>query len=120
MGLRLILNKRKCKFFRQHISCLGYVISENKISKCPKQIEEIKNVPRPSSPEEVKRLLEMITYYSRFIPNTSSIAHPLRLLLKKGVKFERLLACEKAFNKLKEEIANETILMLFNPALPVS
>lgn len=33
----LHLNKRKYQFFRHHISYSGYVISENKISKCPKK-----------------------------------------------------------------------------------
>jgi len=62
----------------------------------------------------------MITYYSRFIPNASTITHPLRCLLRENTKFRWTTACEAAFIKLKEEIASNRILMPFNPELPLT
>lgn len=61
----------------------------------------------------------MITYYSKFISNLSSITYPLRLLLQKNRRFHWSDACDKAFCKLKNEIASDKVLTPFNPDLPV-
>jgi len=116
----LHVNRQKCHFFKEEISYLGYVISHNKISKCPKKVEAIIRIKRPINPEEVKRFLGMTTYYSRFIPNASTITHPLRCLLRENTNFRWTTACEAAFIKLKEEIASNRILMPFNPKLPLT
>nr|XP_023014140.1 diacylglycerol kinase eta-like [Leptinotarsa decemlineata] len=69
---------------------------------------------KPTSVEELRRFLGMVTYYARFIPNNSSKTAPLRHLLKNNVRF-----CWAAFIKLKQEIASDQVLMPFNPSLPV-
>ncbi|XP_054723702.1 uncharacterized protein K02A2.6-like, partial [Uloborus diversus] len=62
----------------------------------------------------------MITYYSKFLPNASSITYPLRYLLKKNVKFHWSANCEAAFLKLKNEISSDRVLMLYHPNLPIT
>lgn len=114
------VNRKKCQFFKEEISYLGYVISLNKIKKCPKKIEAIQEVKRPKNQEEIKRFLGMTTYYSKFIPNASSITYPLRCLLKKNRKFQWDAKCELAFIKIKELIASDYVLMPFNPELPIT
>lgn len=116
----LHVNREKCKFFEQRIEYLGHVISQNQIAKSPKKIEAIAECPRPKSPEEVKGFLGLITYYSRFIPEASSVTYPLRQLLQKERRFFWSTQCEAAFQKLKNEIASDRVLMPFNPALPVT
>lgn len=76
----LHLNKSKCLFFQEEIEYLGHNIGFNKISKSPKKIEAIINMPRPSNVGDVRRFLGMVTYYSNFIPNASTITYPLRKL----------------------------------------
>lgn len=61
----------------------------------------------------------MITYYSRFLPDISTITYPLRKLLRKNQKFTWTAKCEAAFIKLKSEIASDRVLTPFDPSLPV-
>ncbi|KYN05031.1 Uncharacterized protein K02A2.6 [Cyphomyrmex costatus] len=61
----------------------------------------------------------MVTYYSRFIPDVSTITYPLRKLLIKDSTFRWTKACEDAFLKLKNEISSDRILTPYNPELPL-
>lgn len=116
----LHLNRKKCQFFKEKISYLGYVVSENKISKCPDKIKSIVDAPRPQSVEDVRKFLGIVTYYSRFILNLSAITYPIRDLLKKEKKFFWSSECEAAFIKLKNEIASDRVLVPYDPSLPVT
>ncbi|GBM71319.1 Retrovirus-related Pol polyprotein from transposon 17.6 [Araneus ventricosus] len=60
----------------------------------------------------------MVTYYSRFIPDVSTITYPLRKLLRKNQKFYRNKEHEQAF--LEEEISSDRVLVPFDPELPVT
>nr|XP_023022237.1 uncharacterized protein K02A2.6-like [Leptinotarsa decemlineata] len=63
----LHLNICKCKFFQDQIEFLGHVIKFN--SKSPEKVAAIINMAKPTSVEELRRFLGMVTYYARFIPN---------------------------------------------------
>lgn len=116
----LHLNKDKCEFFKTKVQYLGYVIEQGKISKDPAKVTAITNAPRPTNQDDVKRFLGIVTYYSKFIPNTSTLTYPLRLLLQKRRKFYWSSTCEAAFINLKNEIASDTVLTPFNPDLPLT
>lgn len=115
----LHLNVSKCTFFEEKIEFLGHTIEYNKVQKSQSKVTAILKIPQPKSVEEVRRFLGMVTYYSRFIPNASTITAPIRHLLKETSKFIWTTQCQAAFNTLKNEIASDRVLMPFNPALPV-
>jgi len=73
----------------------------------------------PKSAEELRTFLGMVTYYSRFIPNHSTLTAPLRKLLKKNSAFKWNEKCDSAFKTIKEEIASDRVLTPFDPTLPV-
>ncbi|GBO10052.1 hypothetical protein AVEN_76900-1 [Araneus ventricosus] len=62
----------------------------------------------------------MVTYYSRFILDVSTITYPLRKLLRKNQKFYWNKECQQAFLKLKEVISSDRVLVPFDPELPVT
>ncbi|XP_036340172.1 uncharacterized protein LOC118749483 [Rhagoletis pomonella] len=115
----LHLNKSKCSFLKTRVEYLGHVVQFNQISKSPSKVETIVNMARPKTVDDVRRFLGMVTYYSRFIPNLSSITYPLRQLLQKGKQFQWSSNCEAAFIKLKSIISSDQVLRPFNPELPV-
>ncbi|BES92812.1 Hypothetical Protein NTJ_05622 [Nesidiocoris tenuis] len=115
----LHLNQRKCVFFEEQIDFLGHVVKYNAISKSPKKVAAIMEMPRPSNIEALRRFLGMVTYYSRFIKNASTLTAPLRNLLKNNTRFKWTAKHEAAFIRLKQEVASDTVLMPFDPQLPV-
>ncbi|UYV73840.1 hypothetical protein LAZ67_11001074, partial [Cordylochernes scorpioides] len=116
----LHLNKNKCIYFQTKIEYLGHVIENNKISKSPSKVKAIIDMPQPKNIADLRRFLGMITYYYRFLPDVSTITYPLRRLLKKDKKFFWSAQCQKAFIKLKNEVASDRVLIPFDTNLPVT
>ncbi|GBL97384.1 Uncharacterized protein K02A2.6 [Araneus ventricosus] len=75
---------------------------------------------QPRSVQELRQFLGMVTYYSRFIPDVSTITYPLRKLLRKNQKYYWNKEWQQAFLKLKEEISSDRVLVPFDPELPVT
>ena len=79
----LVLQPEKCNFFRKEIGYLGHKISENGVRPNPKNVEAVKNFPKPTGRKNVKQFLGLAGYYRRFIQTFAFIAKPLTQLLKK-------------------------------------
>lgn len=115
----LHVNRRKCSFFKERIEFLGHVIEYNKISKSPEKVAAIMDMKKPKGADEVRRFLGMVTYYTRFIPNASTMTAPLRHLIRKNVKFNWTRKCDTAFLDLKNEITSDRVLIPFDPSQEV-
>ncbi|UYV72077.1 K02A2.6-like [Cordylochernes scorpioides] len=77
-------------------------------------------MPQPKNIADLRRFLGMITYYSRFLPDVSTITYPLRRVLKKDKIFFWSAQCQAAFIKLKNEVASDRFLIPFDTNLPVT
>ena len=62
----------------------------------------------------VQRLLGMINYVGKFIPNLAEITKPLRELLKKEIDWHWNKTHEEAVNKIKELLISRSCL-IFRP-----
>lgn len=61
----------------------------------------------------------MVTYYARFLPNLSTITHPLSQWLHKNAKFKWSKECEDAFVKIKGELTSDKFLVPYDSNLPI-
>ena len=116
----LHINLQKCLLFKNAIAYLGYIIQGRKIFKDPRKTSAIVDAKRPTNHKELKQFLGLVTYYSRFIPNTSTLTAPLRQLLTKNHPFKWSCECEKAFLELKSQIASDRVLVSYDVNLPVT
>ncbi|KAL1447396.1 hypothetical protein WDU94_003624 [Cyamophila willieti] len=117
---KLSLTKEKCVFFKSSISYLGHVINEHGLLKSNDKIKAIQDAPSPRNQKEVKSFLGLLNYYHKFIPQLATKVSPLNDLLRKYQKFRWTPQREKAFQSVKREIASDTVLVHFDPSLPVS
>jgi hypothetical protein len=74
----LILNRDKRKFSVSEVTFFEYTISANGIRPTDETVTAILNAPKPSNASEVRSFLGLVNFCSRFIPNFSTIAAPLR------------------------------------------
>ena len=65
----LTFNLKKCKLRLPQIEFFGFVFSEDGIKPSPSRVEALQRMDPPRSVSEVKSLLGMAQYSSRFIPN---------------------------------------------------
>ena len=80
-GLRA--KKDKCEFMVPSVTYLDHKIATEGIHLLPEKVEAIRDAPRPTCVTELKAYLGILTYYSKFLPNMSTVLAPLDELLQK-------------------------------------
>ena len=63
------------------VEYLGHRIDAHGVHAAPSKVEAIQHAPTPRNVTELRSFLGMINYYGKFIPNLSSLCHPLNNLL---------------------------------------
>jgi hypothetical protein len=106
----LVLNPKKCNFFKDKILFLGFVVTRDNIEPNPATVEKVKDFPIPKKIKDVRSFLGLASYYRRFIPNFARIARPLHNLLKTETKSNWSDEATQAFVTLKECLTSEPIL----------
>ena len=73
-------------------------------------------VPEPKTVAELKSFLGLISYYSRFVPDRAGILGPLYDLLHKDAVWQWGQKERDSFNKVKEKLASNTLLVHYDGA----
>ena len=111
---KLRLYGAKCHFGVSSVRFLGHIFDQDGIRPCPKKINLIKNMPRPSNIRDLRSQLGLFSYYKRFQFRFSQITSPLRKLLKNGVPFVWNDECEASWQRLKNNLMEAPVLGLPN------
>ena len=85
----LKLNPKKCSFCQEKVRYVGHIVSQEGIATDPEKTEQVRNWPRPQTPEDVRRYLGFCGYYRRFVKDFSKVAKPLTDLLPAPIKKKR-------------------------------
>ncbi|GBM63219.1 Uncharacterized protein K02A2.6 [Araneus ventricosus] len=107
-------NANKLQFRMTEVKYMGQIISDKGIKADSGHIKGIVDMPTPSSKGEVRRLLGMVNFLSKFIPNLSQITAPLRELIKQNIEFRWENEHTVAFNRIKELLSCAPVLKVFN------
>ncbi|VDI44299.1 Hypothetical predicted protein [Mytilus galloprovincialis] len=67
-------------------------------------------MPPPKNVPELRSFLGMTTFSSIFIQNYATLCEPLKRLTRQDTNWNW-----KAFDKLKYELSNDTVMTYFNP-----
>ena len=70
------------------VEYLGHRIDSNGLSPVPEKVRAVKEAPAPHSVSELKSYLGLLTYYSKFLPNLSSVLAPLYRLLRQSTRWQ--------------------------------
>ncbi|GJX51217.1 putative reverse transcriptase domain-containing protein [Tanacetum coccineum] len=102
----------KCEFWLQEVHFLGHVVNQSGIHVDPGKIEAVKNWKAPTTSSEIRSFLGLAGYYRRFIANFSKTAKPLTSLTQKNQKYVWGVEQEEAFQTLKNNLCDASILSL--------
>ena len=80
----LKLNKSKCEFRKEKLGYFGHRVGKNGIKSDPKKLGAIVELSPPTSVSELRRLLGMINYLGKFLPDLSTVLQSLNDLLKES------------------------------------
>lgn len=106
----LTLKLKKCAFFCTELPFLGYILNSEGIKPDPTRIEAITSYPRPKNIKQLQRFLGMCNFDRSFCQSFSGFCEPLSRLLRKKIQWEWKDEQEQAFNKIKHELSQATIL----------
>ena len=83
----------------------------------PDEVKAIQEAPPPTTIQELRAYLGLLTYYNRFLPNMSTVLSPLYKLLQKSTKWQWTTEQNKAFSASKELLTLSRLLVHFDPKL---
>lgn len=116
----LTISRDKSVFCHKKVTFLGYALSEQGLTANPERVQPILDYKRPETVKEMRRLLGMIGYYRRFLPNIAKTLAPLTELTrgesKTRIKWNE--QAEKAFGQVKEALMSPSILAPADYRLP--
>ena len=114
------LNREKCSFRQRQVVFFGHTFSSNGVQADPEKIDTIKKMQPPKNVSEMKSLLGMTQYVSRFIPNCASITTPLRTLTHQNVPWKWQTEQENALKKLQHELTSDHVMAYFDASKPTT
>ncbi|XP_038072087.1 uncharacterized protein K02A2.6-like [Patiria miniata] len=115
-GLRL--KTEKCRFMQESVIYMGRRISAKGIQPTDDKVDAIRNAPVPQNVTELRSWLGMVNFQAQFLPNLSTMAHPLNELLG-DCPWQWTDECTRAFEAVKDAISSDKLLAHYDPALPL-
>ena len=113
------MKRSKCFFLRECVQYLGHSIDANGVHATEEKIKAIVEAPVPKNLAELRSFLGLLNYYGRFIPNLSTLLHPLNELLQKETAWKWSSAQDNAFQMAKQKITSPNVLVHYDPSLPL-
>ena len=80
----------------------------------PTKVKAIRDMPAPTDKTGVQRLLGLVQYLSKFLPNLSDMTKPLRDLTQQDVEWCWEDPQASALEKLKEAVTHTPVLRYYN------
>lgn len=111
----LKLNQKKSKIKQKEVKYLGHIFTGEGLKTDPEKVRAILEMPRPTDKTGVQRVLGVLNYVSKFIPNMSDLTAPLRQLLIKETVWHWDEQQEKSFQAIKRTLTAAPVLAYYNP-----
>ncbi|GBG61665.1 hypothetical protein CBR_g23181 [Chara braunii] len=114
------INAKKCDWAKTQVLYLGHVLDGDGVKPEDCKIAAIRDWPTPRTLTELRSFLGLANYYRKFVRNFSTIAAPLRRLLRKETIWKWDKDCTSAMKKLKQALIEYPVLKVADPSLPVT
>ncbi|KAJ8346450.1 hypothetical protein SKAU_G00278510 [Synaphobranchus kaupii] len=115
----LKLNMQKCKF-KTSLRFMGHTISKEGLHPDQDRVSAVANAPAPHDTSSLRSFLGLASWYSKLIPDVSTVGEPLRATLREAteLKFTWTAEADSSFTEIKRLIAVSPALALYDPKLP--
>ncbi|GBG81898.1 hypothetical protein CBR_g34082 [Chara braunii] len=112
------VNLEKCEWAKTQVLYLGHILDGDGIKPEDNKIVAIRDWPTPRTLTELWSFLGLANCYRKFVRNFSTIAAPLRRLLKKEAIWQWDKDCTSALKRLKCALIEYPVLKVADPSLP--
>lgn len=115
----LKLNRDKCEFRKGEVEYFGHRISAEGISPTEDRVRAISEMPAPCNVAELRRVVGMINYLGRFVPDLASVISPMTDLLKSDKAWTWESPQQEAFERVKSLLTRTPVLTFYNQNCPI-
>ncbi|GBG77353.1 hypothetical protein CBR_g23685 [Chara braunii] len=112
------INAKKCDWAKTQVLYLGHVLDGGGVKPEDSKIPAITDWLKPRTLTELRSFLGLANYYRKFVRNFSTIAAPLRRLLRKETIWKWDKDCTSTMKKLKQALIEYPVLKVADPSLP--
>ena len=109
-----MLNAQKLCLRETEVPFIGHVTTAKGLCVDPAKVQAIMEMPAPNDKAGVQRLLGMVQYLSKFLPNLAELTKPLRDLTRKEVEWTRGPPQASAFTAVKAAVSSTPVLRYYN------
>ena len=96
------LNPKMLQLRKQEVPYIGHSLTPDGLKPDPNKVKAILEMPTPTEKQSLQRLLGMITYLAKFLPNLSNVTEPLRRLLDRDLAWHWNHVHENALTQVKQ------------------
>lgn len=111
-------NPNKLQFRSSEIQFMGSIIGEGKVQPLDKDVRAITEMPKPQCVADVTRLLGLLKYLAKYIPNLSRRTANLRKLTHHGAEWLWTSEHDKELDDILSSITKAPVLAIFDPTKP--
>lgn len=112
VSYNLVLNVKKCQFFKCHVQFLGFTVTPDGIQPNNDKIDSVLKLAAPKSKKEVQEFLGFVNFYRDFCPGMAEKAACLYDLVKKDVEFQWQGEHESAFRSIIDMLTSPPLLAI--------
>ena len=105
-GLRV--KPPKCFFYCESVVYMGRRLSSEGMQPTEEHLDAITNTPRPQNVNELRSFLGLVNFQAQFIPNLSTMAHPMYALLSSKTRFSWSPEVAASFEAVKKAVVDAT------------
>ena len=106
----------------EHLEFLGHQVDSTGIKPLESKVQVISAFPKSTIQRKLREFLELVNFYHHFVPNCATILVPLNSMLSSAQHCQAPLnwpfAAESAFTKIKDALANASLLVHSIPDAP--
>lgn len=113
------LNKSKLKLCQSQVRFFGHVLTDGGLKADPIKVAAIVDMPHPRNASEGQTFLGMVTYLSKFLPNLSTVAEPIRKVSVNGAEFRWGQEQSKSFDDIRQLVLSAPILQYYDVSKPL-
>lgn len=110
----LKLNKKKIRFKMASVAYMGHILTPEGLAPDPEKVRAVQEMPRPLDAQGVQRLLGVVTYLAKFLPQLSTICEPLRRLTDREARFDWMPHHDEALASIKRLITEAPVLRYYD------
>jgi hypothetical protein len=107
------VNPKKCHYSQTKVKFLGHMIEDGQLSVDPDKVAAIRAMPSPGDRKGLKRVIGMLSFIRKFVPEYNALIHPFRNLLKERTPYVWTANEEAAMDRIRSSEAWIKALALF-------